>query len=72
MGKSGLCHKKKRVCILTHPPEIKEFIKFTANSPVEWDGIRLHPIAERLFMLATDFSADMITAEQIKINLNIS
>ena len=20
MGKSGLCHKKKRVCILTHPP----------------------------------------------------
>lgn len=52
--------------------EIKEFIKFTANSPVEWDGIRLHPIAERLFMLATDFSADMITAEQIKINLNIS
>lgn len=46
--------------------EIKEFIKSTKNSPVEWDGIRLQPIADRLFMLATDFLADMITAEQIR------
>lgn len=46
--------------------EIKDFIKSTENSPIEWAGIRLQAIADRLFMLATDFLADMITTEQIK------
>ena len=45
--------------------EIKEFIKSKANSPVEWDGIRLQPIADRLFMLANELLTEKTNSEQI-------
>lgn len=45
--------------------EIKEFIKSKANSPVEWDGIRLQPIADRLFTLANELLTGEINSEQI-------
>lgn len=45
--------------------EIKDFMNSTKNVPVNWDGIRLQPIANKLFMLAKELFTGSINSEQI-------
>lgn len=37
----------------------------TKNVPVNWDGIRLQPIADKLFMLAKELLTGEINRDQI-------
>ncbi len=46
--------------------EIKEFVGSKTNLPVEWDGIRLQFIADKLFLLATDLIFGKIVTKQVK------
>ena len=45
--------------------EIKDFMDSTKNVPVNWDGIRLQPIADKLFMLAKELLTCKINSDQI-------
>lgn len=45
--------------------EIKDFMDSTKNVPVNWDGIRLQPIADKLFMLAKELLTGEINRDQI-------
>lgn len=45
--------------------EIKDFISSTKNVPVNWDGIRLQPIADKLFMLAKELLTGKMNTNQI-------
>lgn len=45
--------------------EIKDFISSTKNVPVNWDGIRLQPIADKLFMLAKKLLTGKMNTNQI-------
>ena len=37
----------------------------TKNVPINWDGIRLQPIADKLFMLAKELLTSEINSNQI-------
>ncbi len=43
---------------------INNFIESTENVYVEWDGIRLQPIADKLYTLAKDLNVDKISSIQ--------
>lgn len=45
--------------------EIKDFMNSTKNVPVNWDGIRLQPIADKLFILAKELLTGNIDSAQI-------
>lgn len=45
--------------------EIKDFLYSTKNVPVNWDGIRLQPISDKLFMLAKGLLTGKINSAQI-------
>ena len=56
---------------ITITNNIKSFIKSTLNTPVKWDGIRLQPIANELFVLAKKLKNGTINNEQVKEYLDL-
>lgn len=44
---------------------ISAFVDFQSNIPVQWDGVRLQPIAQDLFLLAKDLHSGNIEENQI-------
>ena len=49
--------------------EISVFANSEKNNPVEWDGIRLQPFAQDLFLLAKDVHIGNIEESQINVIL---
>lgn len=44
---------------------ISAFVDSKSNIPVQWDGVRLQPIAQDLFLLAKDLHSGNIEVNQI-------
>lgn len=56
--------------IIGNHPTLRAFAKSEEDTPMEWTGIRLQPVAERIFNLATDFHSGKLadlSGEVVKI-----